>query len=70
VELRALQQLPIHPNVIDIRIGFGAQLRDHRAIHFDVPAADQFFGLTPGRNPSCGNYFLQAFSGHKLVKLF
>ncbi len=58
VELCSLQQLSIHANVIDIRVGLGAQFRHHGSIDLHVPAADQFFGLAPGSDSGCGNYFL------------
>ena len=62
--LVALQQLPVHPNVIGFRIGLAAKFRDGGAIDLHVAGRNEFFGLAPRGNSSSRDDLLQAFERH------
>ena len=42
-----MDQLPVHLDVIALRIGFGAQLRDDLSVDRDPALLDQQFRLAP-----------------------
>jgi hypothetical protein len=62
--LLALQQLPVHPNVIGFRIGLAAKFRDRSAINLHMSGRDEFLGLAPRSNSSSRDNLLQAFERH------
>ncbi len=56
--LRPLEQLPVHANVVALRIGLAAQFADDLPIHRDAPLLDHLLGVPARRDPGGGNDFL------------
>ena len=63
--LGAFQRLAIHRNLIHVRIGFRALLRDDFSIQGHPAGGDNFFRLAPRGNSRCRHYFLQTFRSHE-----
>src|SRR5438309_1688158 len=69
VTFDAMQQFPIHANVIALEISLGAEFGDDLSIHRNRTAGDKLLRRAAGRDPSSSNDFLQAFRGHVKKRL-
>jgi len=64
--LGALQQLPVHTNMVPARVGLGAKLGNHRAVHLHTPLLNHLLGLAPARHSALRQDFLQALHLRRL----
>ena len=56
--LPAVEQLPVHSDVVGFRVSLGAKFCDECPIHLHASGRDQFFCLAPRSDARGGDYFL------------
>ncbi len=59
---RLPDDLPVHPNLLPVRIDPHAQLGNHAAVDFDPAGANKFFALAPAADASGGQHFLKSLA--------
>src|SRR5262249_2183946 len=65
VALLTVKKFAVNANVVAVRIGLAAQLRDSLPVDLHADRGDQLFGLAARGDSGTSDDFLQAFGGHR-----